>query len=72
MKKYASYKETHDLTGIATGTLYSLVSRKEIPHIRLGKRHVLFPVQELLEWCEKHKVKGTGGSKEARPEEVLR
>lgn len=69
MKKYAGYKETHELTGIATGTLYSLVSRKEIPHIRLGLRHVLFPVDELLAWMEQHRVVNQKSKGKKSPEQ---
>jgi len=54
------------ITGINVGTLYSLVNQKKIPHFRIGKRHVLFPVKELRAWLERHRValrSGNGGAK---------
>ncbi len=61
-KKNVGYAEAEDLTGIKRGTLYSLVNQKKIPHLRIGKRHVLFPVAELIAWLEKHRVKLNQGS----------
>jgi excisionase family DNA binding protein len=54
--KYWNYKEVSKQTGMPTGTVYALVSQRRIPHIRLGKRHVLFPVEDVLLWIEKHRV----------------
>ena len=56
MKKYAGYDEFSEITGIKKGSLYSKVSKREIPHVRLGKRHVLFPLEEALAWLEGHRV----------------
>lgn len=50
------YAEANQITGINTNTLYALVHAKRIPHLRIGKRHVLFPVAELREWLEQHRV----------------
>ncbi len=55
-KTHVDYAEAEELTGIKRGTLYSLVSQKSVPHIRLGKRHVLFNVEELQMWLEKHRI----------------
>jgi excisionase family DNA binding protein len=57
--KYWNYKTTHEVTGLPLGTLYALVSAGRIPHVRLGPRHVLFPVDELLKWIEQHRVTPT-------------
>lgn len=54
--KYWNYKEASKQLGMPTGTVYSLVSQKRIPHIRLGRRHVLFPVEEVLRWIEGHRI----------------
>ena len=54
--KYWDYKTVEAQLGIKIGTLYSMVSQNQIPHIRLGKRHVMFDAQELIEWLEKHKI----------------
>jgi excisionase family DNA binding protein len=54
--RYWSYKTAHERTGLPLGTLYALVSNKKIPHLRLNRRHVLFPADDLLAWLEKHRV----------------
>lgn len=51
-----SYKAASKLTGINIGTLYSMVCNKRIPHIRLGKRHVVFNKDELIAWLLSQKV----------------
>ncbi len=45
------------LIGVPKGTLYSWVSKKIIPHIRLGGRLVRFNADELETWLENHQVK---------------
>lgn len=62
LPKYWRYKEASENTGVPEGTYYAWVHAGRVPHIRLGKRHVLFPVQELLEWFEKHRVSVTHNS----------
>jgi excisionase family DNA binding protein len=41
-----SANEVAQLLGIAPWTVHALVKRRELPHVRLGKR-VLFPRREL-------------------------
>lgn len=63
-KSCVRYKEASELTGMPVGTLYALVSKKKIPHIRIGRRHVLFAVHQLTEWISQHQVPvATGGRK---------
>lgn len=50
------YPEAAAITGLKVATLQSKVSRKEIPHIRLGRRLVVFSKNELLEWMDQHRV----------------
>lgn len=50
------YPEAAAVTGLEVGTLQSKVSRKQIPHYRLGRRLVVFSKLELLEWMNQHKV----------------
>jgi excisionase family DNA binding protein len=50
------YAGAEEITGVTKGTLYGLVAQKRIPHIRLGKRHVLFSVKELRDWLDLHRV----------------
>ena len=47
-----TYSQVSELLGIKVSTLYSLVSRKRIPHVKLGRRLVRFQKDRLLEWVE--------------------
>lgn len=47
---FLSYQEVHEEFNLPLGTLYSLVSRQQIPHHRLGKRLVRFNRPDLLAW----------------------
>lgn len=42
MTRHLNYAAAHELTGLPKRTLYSLVHRKRIPHVRLSSRMVLF------------------------------
>lgn len=53
---YLGYDGARRYLGLKRGTLYSLVCRGRIPHIRLGKRLVLFSVKELDEWLAARSV----------------
>ena len=44
------YQELSALLGVKTGTLYSWVSRKRIPHIRLSGRLVRFDPNVITLW----------------------
>lgn len=51
------YTEAKEVLGFRTmGTLYSLVSRRQIPHIRLSPRMVRFSRQDLEEWLSERRV----------------
>ncbi len=52
------YELAEAVTGLRRGTLLSKVSRREIPHFRLGKRLVVFSRRELLAWMEQRRVAG--------------
>jgi excisionase family DNA binding protein len=56
MQRHLNYSEASALLGIRTATLYSLVHHKRIPHVRLGKRLVRFPEEELRRWLESQLV----------------
>ncbi len=43
-------------TGLPLGTLYSMVARQQIPHIRLGPRLVVFSRSELRKWLSANSV----------------
>lgn len=55
-EEYFGYDEASKLTGLKVGTLYSLVARNQIPHIRLTQRLVLFSARDLAKWLTDHKV----------------
>lgn len=50
------YPEAAQLVGVPLGTLYSLVSRRQVPHIRLGPRLVVFSKIELESWIDARRV----------------
>jgi excisionase family DNA binding protein len=50
------YKDAANELGLPIGTLYSLVSRRRIPHVRLGRRLVRFDQAPLAAWVMKHRV----------------
>jgi len=52
MKNLMNYKETAEYLGIALGTVYSMVHRRQIPHHRLGGRLVRFDPEELRTWLD--------------------
>lgn len=68
LPKYWNYRSASKNTDIPIGTYYAWVSTGRVPHIRLGKRHVLFPVEELLTWLEAHRV--VFNNQEIRPSET--
>lgn len=54
-----TYDGAAELLGLPKGTIYAMVSRKEIPHFRLGARNVRFSDLELLEWLENRRIHPT-------------
>jgi excisionase family DNA binding protein len=56
-----NYADAALLLGMRVATLYSLVSRRQIPHVRISRRLVRFSRQELERWIEQRSV----GSSEA-------
>ena len=50
------YQGAERITGIARGTLASMVSRRQIPHVRLGPRLVRFEVAALAAWIAERRV----------------
>lgn len=57
--EFVGYPGAVRITGLAKPTLYSKVSRREIPHYRLGRRLVRFRVDELIEWMSRGHVSPT-------------
>jgi predicted DNA-binding transcriptional regulator AlpA len=68
--KMLSYRQMHEEYGFAVGTLYGMVNRKQIPHVRLSKRWVMFDRDEIESWLGTKKIltdnsrgpRGTGGN----------
>lgn len=56
------YKQAASYIGIPVGTLRALVSRKAIPHIRIGPRSVVFDVRDLNSWMDSCRC-GTSASR---------
>jgi excisionase family DNA binding protein len=50
------YDEAARYLGLPLGTLYSMVSRKRIPHVRLGPRLERFPRADLDGWVQERMV----------------
>lgn len=50
MNNYMTYAEASEYLNLKVGTLYCLVSRKQIPHLRLGGRLVRFKRADLDAW----------------------
>jgi len=51
-----TYSQVGEATGLPAGTLYAMVARKMIPHLRLGKRLVRFRRVELERWLAERSV----------------
>lgn len=50
------YRQAADHLGVKVGTLRAWVSRRQVPHYRLGGRLVVFDLAELDEWLRAKKV----------------
>ena len=64
--KALTYKQVRDLTGIPLSTLYSMVCRRQLPHLRFGPRLVRFDEAEIKEWIERNRVPATSSCQEAQ------
>ena len=59
-QQHLTYAAVAERLGVKVGTVYAWVSRKQIPHIRLGKRVVRFPADAIDEWLEAGFVAAVG------------
>ena len=55
-KELITYGQAASYLGLKKGTLYAMVSRRQIPHVRLGPRLVRFDAEELRGWVEARRV----------------
>jgi excisionase family DNA binding protein len=67
MNDYLTYRETAEYLGVAVGTIYSMVARGQIPHVRLGPRLVRFPRAELDAWLAARTVRPAGDAQNGSP-----
>ena len=51
-----TYQQAAALMNIPVGTLYGMVFKKQIPHVRLGKRFVRFRQEDLNDWITERQV----------------
>ncbi len=58
--QHLTYEEAARFLNLKLETLYSMVSRREIPHIRLGRRFVRFSRADLLRWLDNRRVNAGG------------
>jgi excisionase family DNA binding protein len=58
-----SYHTLSRLFGVPVGTLYSWVSKRQIPHIRFGRRYVRFDIAEIQRWISERRVPQTDCSR---------
>lgn len=65
---FVGYDAAAAITGFSKPTLYSMVSRKQIPHYRMSRRCVRFSVEELESWIAARRVPVAGV---VRPEHDL-
>ena len=65
---YLTYAEASSLLGVKRGTLYSWVSRRAIPFVRLSPRMIRFRRTDLDEWLNSRSVRpeqlGAGHARE--------
>ena len=57
MNRRCSYAEAALYLAIPLGTLRSMVSRRQVPHVRLSARIVVFDLDQLDRWIEGKTVK---------------
>lgn len=53
---YLDYQETSQLLKVPVGTLYSWVSQRKIPHVRITERTIRFRREDLEQWLDERRV----------------
>ena len=56
MDAMLNYAQAAEILGLPVGTLYAMVAKRNIPHIRLGRRLVRFSREALERWVKEHAV----------------
>jgi excisionase family DNA binding protein len=63
MSEMMNYTTAAEFLGVKVATLYSMVSRREVPFTRIGRRLVRFSRVELTNWLASRTVKPREGGK---------
>lgn len=66
-----TYKDMAKKYGFPIGTLYGMVHKKEIPHVRLGERMVRFVQEEIDGWIKSKNSKRTNHTTTYRDDSTL-
>lgn len=65
--KLINYNEASEMLAVKLETLYTMVHRKVIPHVRISPRSVRFDKDELENWLKKRCIKAESwSSREAK------
>ena len=56
MRPRLNYRDAARLLGIPVGTLRSMVCRRQVPHIRISPRVVVFDAASLEDWISRRRV----------------
>jgi excisionase family DNA binding protein len=51
-----NYKQVAELLGVPIGTVYSMVFRQQLPHLRIGPRNVRFVKSEIKSWINSRRI----------------
>ncbi len=52
-KRYLNIDETSEYLGTPVPTLYTWVSLRKIPHLKISRRCLKFDIKELEQWLDK-------------------
>jgi excisionase family DNA binding protein len=55
MRRLITIKEAGEYTGLSPNTLYTMVSQRRVPHVKVG-RLVKFDVEMLDKWIKQNTV----------------
>lgn len=56
MSKRINYSAAADYLGVKVQTLRTMVHRKQVPHVRLGGRLVVFDTEQLDAWLAERSI----------------
>ena len=62
-----TYAQLSEWLGVPIGTLYGMVHRQRIPHVRLSARQVRFSRSRITQWLSEHAVPVRRGQGQMNP-----